>query len=95
MSQSAMITSTTPVISILPYKSSAAALLLSALLGPIGLLYASFWSGVIMIPIGFVVVSSKLIFPILFLWIICCVLSVRKVNVYNAKLLQQFLQKRD
>jgi len=90
-----MINSNTPAISILPYKSPAAALLLSAILGPIGLLYASFWGGVIMIPIGLVVVSSKLIFPILFLWIICCVLSVRTVNTYNTRLLQQFLQKRD
>lgn len=29
----------------LPYKSVAAALLFSVILGPVGLLYASFWGG--------------------------------------------------
>lgn len=88
-----MFNSNTPAISILPYKSSACALLLSAVLGPIGLLYASFWGGVIMIPLGLLVISSRLPFPILFLWIICCVLSVRMVNNYNAALMQQYLQR--
>ncbi len=88
-----MFNSNTPVISILPYKSPAAALLLSAVLGPIGLLYATFWGGVIMIPLGLVVVSSRLPFPILFLWITCCVLSVRMVNNYNVSLMQQYFNK--
>lgn len=70
----------------LPYKSVAIALLFSVLLGPVGLLYASFWGGVGMILIGIVVVSSRLLFPILLVWIICCILSVKAVESYNKKL---------
>jgi hypothetical protein len=67
-------------------KSVAVALLFSVILGPVGLLYASFWGGVAMIVLGVVVVSSKLLFPIILLWIICCVWSVRAVELYNRKL---------
>ena len=76
-----------------PYKSVAAALLFCVFLGPIGLLYASFWGGFIMILIGIVVVSSLLYFPILLLWIICCIWGVRSVESHNKKILQILLQK--
>lgn len=66
-----------------PYKSVAAALLFSVVLGPIGLLYASFWGGFFMIFVGIAVISSKFLFPILLLWIICCIWSVGAVERYN------------
>ena len=53
-----------------PFKSVAAALLFCALLGPVGLLYATFWGGVWMILLGIVVVSCRFIFPIILLWLI-------------------------
>lgn len=76
----------------LPYKSVAAALLFCVVLGPIGLLYSSFWAGFIMTLIGIIVVSSKLFFPILLLWIICCVLAIQAVESYNKKMMQTFLR---
>ena len=74
--------------SLLPYKSVAAALMFCVILGPIGLLYASFWGGFIMIAVAMVVISSKLIFPALLLWLICCLWGVGAVESYNKKLLQ-------
>lgn len=73
---------------LLPYKSVAVALLFCILLGPIGLLYASFWAGFIMIWIGIVVISSKFFFPIALLWILCCIWGVRAVESYNKKIFQ-------
>lgn len=69
-----------------PYKSVAVALIFCALLGPVGLLYASFWGGFTMIIIGMVVCSSKFFFPILLLWIICCIWGVGAVESYNKKI---------
>lgn len=71
-----------------PYKSVAAALLFSVILGPVGLLYASFWGGFAMIVVAIVVVNSKLFFPTLMLWIICCIWSVGAVESYNRKILK-------
>lgn len=76
----------------LPYKSVAIGLLFSVILGPVGLLYASFWGGFIMILLGLVVISSKLFFPIVLLWIICCVWSVRAIELYNRKILSTLSQ---
>ncbi|HVE44309.1 MAG TPA: hypothetical protein VNC84_04140 [Gammaproteobacteria bacterium] len=70
----------------LPYKSVAAALLFSVILGPVGLLYASFWGGVSLIMLGIIVVSNKFIFPIILLWITCCIWSVGAVESYNKKI---------
>jgi hypothetical protein len=72
----------------LPYKSVAVALLFCAVLGPVGLLYASFWGGFVMIVLGIVVVCSKLIFPIILLWIICCLWGVKAAERYNRQLLK-------
>jgi hypothetical protein len=76
-----------------PYKSAAVALLFTVILGPVGLLYASWWGGFIMIMVGIVVVSSKLLFPILLLWIISCLFSVRAVESHNVNVFNQFNQK--
>jgi hypothetical protein len=69
-----------------PYKSVAGALLFSILFGPVGLLYASFWGGVIMTMLGIVVISNKYLFLVLLLWLICAMWSVRAVELYNRKL---------
>lgn len=78
----------TPKHSAFPYKSVAIALLFSVILGPVGLLYASFWGGFFMILLGMVVISNKYIFPIILLWLICCIWSVRAVELYNKKLMK-------
>jgi hypothetical protein len=66
-----------------PFKSVAGALLFSVVLGPVGLLYASFWGGFFMTFIGLVVVSSLKPFPILLLWVICCIWAVGAVEKHN------------
>lgn len=70
----------------LPYKSVAGALLFSAILGPVGLLYASFWGGLAMIILSIIIVSGKFFFVALLLWLTCCVWSVGAVEAYNKKL---------
>jgi len=69
----------------LPLKSLAGALLFTVFLGPVGLLYASSIGGIIMIVLGFIVACSKLLIPILFVWLISCIWSVLAVNRYNKK----------
>jgi hypothetical protein len=71
----------------LPFKSVAAALLLGLVLGPVGLLYASFWGGIVMVVIAFIVICSKLSVPILLTWIGSCIWAVGATNQYNKKLL--------
>lgn len=70
----------------LPYKSTAVSLLFTVLLGPVGLLYASFWGGVTMIIVAIVVLSAKFFFPALLLWVGCCVWGTGAVEAYNKKL---------
>lgn len=71
----------------LPYKSVAAALLFSAVLSPVGLLYASFWSGFGLIFIDLVAVKNNFLFVVLLLQIFSCILAVGGVEKYNKKLL--------
>jgi hypothetical protein len=74
-----------------PYKSTAIALIFSILFGPVGLLYASFWGGLSMIAIGIVVINSKLSFPIILLWLICCIWSVGAIELYNKKIRSEII----
>lgn len=67
------------------YKSVAAALIFSVVLGPVGLLYASFWGGFCMIIVSMVVISGKFFFVTLLVWLICCIWSVGAVESYNKK----------
>lgn len=67
-------------------KSVASALLFSVFLGPIGLLYASFWGGIFMSVITIVVVSCQFVFPIILTWMICCIWSVRAAESHNRKI---------
>lgn len=78
--------------SVMPYKSVAAALLFSVILGPVGLLYASFWGGFIMIILTIMIMSNKLLFVTFLLWLICCIWSVGAVESYNRKISKTLLQ---
>lgn len=71
-----------------PFKSVAVALLFSVLLGPIGLLYSSYWGGFFMIFAAILVASVKYPFPMLLTWIVCSIWAVGAVEKYNQKLLQ-------
>ena len=71
---------------ILPFKSVAIALVFTVLLGPLGLLYASMRGGIVMLLVGLVVISSKLLFPIILLWVICCIWAVKSVENYNQRI---------
>ena len=72
----------------LPFKSVAGALIFSLILGPIGLLYASFWGGVIMLLLAFPVLAAMYPYPIILFWLGCSIWSVAAVNSYNKKLLK-------
>jgi hypothetical protein len=69
-----------------PFKSVAAALIFCTLLGPVGLLYASFWGGFIMILVSIVVFSNAYVFPMILVWLISCVWGVGAVERWNRKI---------
>ena len=68
-----------------PDKSLVVALLLCIFFGPVGLLYATFWGGIVMMLLGIIVISCQFIFPIILLWLICCAWSVKAVERYYEK----------
>ncbi len=72
---------------VMPFKSVAVALLFSAALGPVGLLYATSLGGIIMIILGFIIVCTKLIVPIIMVWLGSCIWSVLATNRYNKQIL--------
>lgn len=72
----------------LPYKSAAVALLFSVFFGPVGLLYASVIGGVVMIALGFIVLSSKFFVAMAIVWVSSCVWAVAAVNRYNQQLMK-------
>lgn len=76
----------------LPYKSVAVALLFSVILGPVGLLYASYIGGLVMIPMGVIMVSGHFYFLAVVVWLICCVWSVGAVEKYNRQLSQSIVR---
>lgn len=71
----------------LPFKSTAIALLFTLVFGPVGLLYSSFWGGVAMIALGVVIVSSQFLYPIVLLWLVCCIYGVGAVERHNKKII--------
>lgn len=81
----------TPPVSSLPYKSVAVALLFCITLGPIGLLYGSFWGGVALIFIGLYIIHTQIFFPLVVLWIVSCIWSVRAVEIYNRKIFKRYI----
>lgn len=81
---------TTPPNSTLPFKSTAVALIFSTFLGPIGLLYASFWGGLIMMVLAVYFVCSSFFFITLLVWLGSCLWSVRAVESYNKKILKTY-----
>lgn len=72
----------------LPFKSVATALIFTVIMGPLGLLYSSFRGGIAMLLVGLVVLSNKFVFPVIVLWVVCCVWSVKAVEKYNERLLK-------
>lgn len=70
-----------------PLKSVAGALLFSVILGPIGLLYSTYWGGFLMTFIALVVFSSLKFYPIVLTWIVCCIWSVGAVETHNRKVI--------
>ena len=68
-----------------PYKSVAGALLFSVLLGPVGLLYASFWFGLFMISFTVFVFANQFYFVAFLAWLLCCIISVAAVESHNKK----------
>lgn len=74
--------------SFLPLKSVAGTILFCVILGPIGLLYSSLWGGIVMIILGFIVLSSQLMVPIILVWVISCVWGVAATNRYNKKIVK-------
>lgn len=77
---------------LLPFKSIAVALLFSTFLGPIGLLYASLTGGIIMIVLGFIVVSSQYMVPIIMVWLLSCIWSVAATDRYNKKIFKEMVK---
>jgi len=73
-------------LALLPYKNLAIALLFSLFFGPLGLLYSSFWGGIVMIPIAIVVIGGRLPGPIIMFWILCSIWSVAAATRYNNKI---------
>ncbi|EKD54216.1 MAG: hypothetical protein ACD_60C00111G0002 [uncultured bacterium] len=78
----------------MPNKSLAVALLFTIFFGPLGLLYATFWGGVIMIVLGIIVACSKFLFPAILVWLICCAWSVKAIERYQKKTHSQNLSAR-
>jgi hypothetical protein len=76
----------------LPFKSVAGALLFSALLGPIGTLYASVFGGVLMIVLCFIALSGKFYTSVAIFWVVSCIWSVAAVNRYNRNILKEVRQ---
>lgn len=81
-----------------PFKSVAVAILLALFLGPIGLLYSTFWGGVIMFFISFILlaamtVNSAIAPLVLIAWIICSFWTVRACNRYNKNLMKTIHKK--
>jgi len=79
--------STSPRV-LFPYKSLAVGLLFSVILGPLGLLYSSFWGGIILLPFAIFFLCNQLYFLAILIWIACCILSVRAIEQYNCQLMQ-------
>ena len=73
-----------------PLKNVATSLIFTTILGPVGLLYASFRGAILMILLGIVVISSKLVFPIILVWIICCVWGVAATEKYNRRIISSY-----
>jgi hypothetical protein len=76
-----------------PFKSSAGALLLGIFLGPIGLLYGSFWGGFLMIFVSLYLVSFKFFFLLSVSWLVSCVWNVGAVESYNKNLIKLLMKR--
>jgi hypothetical protein len=75
---------------LLPFKNLAGALLFTIFFGPLGLLYASSLGGIVMLILGFITVCSKMLVPVIFVWISSSIWSVLATNRYNKKILRKW-----
>ena len=73
----------------MPQKNLAGALLFTIFFGPLGLLYASSFGGIVMLVLGFITVCSKMVVPVIFVWIGSSIWSVIATNRYNKKILRK------
>lgn len=69
-----------------PYKNTAAALIFSVIMGPVGLLYASLRGGVIMILLGLGVLAFHNLFSLMLFWLACSIWAVAAVEKYNQRI---------
>ena len=75
-----------------PYKSVAAALVLTIIFGPLGLFYSSFLGGIIMSIFGLVAIgtmaSMRSPLPMATVYLFCIVWAMAAVRFYNHKMLK-------
>jgi hypothetical protein len=68
-----------------PLKNIALALVFAVILGPVGLLYSSFWGGFFMIFLALIIFTSKQMLLLFLTWVTCCIWSVGAAETYNRK----------
>jgi len=67
------------------FKSVPIGILLAVFLGPIGLLYASFYGGIVMIILGIIILSYPYPFPVILWWLASCIWSVYAIEKHNKR----------
>lgn len=70
-----------------PLKNIGLALAFAVVLGPVGLLYSTFWGGFFMIFLALIVYTSKQSLIFFLTWVTCCIWSVGATETYNRKLI--------
>ena len=70
-----------------PTKSMGVSIILTVLLGPLGMLYSTIWGGIIMGVLSLVVGLSTLGLGLIITWPICIIWAAVATSSYNNKLL--------
>jgi len=80
-----------------PYKSVAGSIFLTLFLGPIGLLYATFWGAIVMLILALIAVSFASASVVFFwlVWFVCIYVGVIAVNRHNKKIYHDMLGVQD
>lgn len=75
-----------------PYKSVAGSIFLTIFLGPIGLLYSTFWGSIVMLFLTLIatVLLTMSAFYFWSVWFVCTYVGVIAVNRYNKKLYNNY-----
>lgn len=74
-------------IIVIPTKSVGIALILTVVLGPLGMLYSTIWGGIIMSIISLIVIPCTLGIGLLIIWPICLIWAAVATSSYNKELL--------